>query len=245
MISEKRRARIELTAGVIFAIGALVGAITALVVAVKELRDQLPVPLGLPADWHWAWLILIALVLGLLALLFFRRSRRASSLLSRVDLFRLDPTKLELLVARDDDLERLKKRVTADNLIFLVGESGCGKSALLRAGVEKNTIFTESFLPIYIDLSALDWEEGPLRALREGFRRLLPAKDETRERLEKSSEPEALQETFEEYHRISVRPPLLLLDQFDDYQAQPRHRDRFLKDQVWRNADDITKENAF
>ena len=40
-------------------------------------------------------------------------------------------------------------------------------------------------------------------------------------------------------------PPLLLLDQFDDYQAQPRHRDRFLKDQVWRNADDIIKENNF
>jgi len=39
---------------------------------------------------------------------------------------------------------------------------------------------------------------------------------------------------------------LLLLDQFDDYQAKPQHRERFLprNTRIWQTADEIARNNA-
>ncbi len=107
--------------------------------------------------------------------------------------------------------------------------------------------FAERFLPIYIDMSVLDWENGPLRAVREGFARAVPADDPARTQLEARSAPRQYSEVFADYYRRTQRRPLLLLDQFDDYQAQPRHRERFLppETRVWRTAETTARENAF
>jgi hypothetical protein len=48
---------------------------------------------------------------------------------------------------------------------------------LLRAGIAKGDAFTQRFLPIYIDMSVLDWDVGPLREVREGFAHALPDDD--------------------------------------------------------------------
>jgi hypothetical protein len=175
-----------------------------------------------PSKWSWRepgfLLLAILLVAGLTV-----RSRRASaSRLIDPDALKLDPRSPEQLIGRREDLDRLLNAL-ANPLVFLVSESGCGKSALLRAGVAQGPAFTDRFLPIYIDMSVLDWADGPLRAVREGFSRALPADDPARATLDKQSVPTNYAQAFADYHKRMQRRPLLLLDQFDDYQAQPRH----------------------
>jgi hypothetical protein len=191
----------------------------------------------------WSVAAVVALLLAIVAV----RSRRAH--LSRLvdpDALKLDPGSPEHLVGRREDLDKLIKAL-ANPLVFLLSESGCGKTALLKAGVMQASPFTQRFLPIYIDMSTLDWEDAPLRAVREGFARALPEDDPARVRLDARAGPRQYAEVFDEYYRRTQRRPLLLLDQFDDYQAEPRHRQRFLPPdtRVWRNADSIARENAF
>jgi hypothetical protein len=190
---------------------------------------------------------LVSIVLIGLALFFSLRSRNASvSRLIDPEALKLDPQSPDQLIGRRDDLRRLLN-AASNSMVFLVGESGCGKSALLRAGVCRDEDFKKRFLPIYIDMSALDWEAGPLRALREEFSRSLPAEDAARNAISASSKAETFWSVFSEYNRRSGRRPLLLLDQFDDYQADPRHRSRFLPDdtRIWRKPADIARSNGF
>src|SRR5262249_24548561 len=93
----------------------------------------------------------------------------------------------------------------------------------------------------------LDWENGPVRAIVEGFSRALPADDPTRLKLDARSGPKIICDVFNEYSTRVRRQPLLLLDQFDDYLAKPQHRDRFLPrdSRIWRGREAIPGENSF
>src|SRR5262249_23934445 len=98
------------------------------------------------------------------------RSVNASRLLDP-EAFRLDPKSPHHLVGREEHLEKLLNVLDSNRLVFLVSESGCGKTALLRAGIARSIAVNQWALPIYVDLSVLDWERGPLRALSGGFSR--------------------------------------------------------------------------
>jgi hypothetical protein len=140
------------------------------------------------------------------------RSRKAHvSRLIDPEALKLDPQSPEQLVGRREDLDKLLKAL-ANPLVFLVSESGCGKSALLRAGVAQGPAFLRRFLPIYIDMSVFDWEDGPLRAVREGFAQALPNDDPARGKVRSTARHYA--EALGEYYRRTRRRPLLLLDQF-------------------------------
>ena len=77
--------------------------------------------------------------------------------------------------------------------------------------------------------------------------RALSVEDKTKLNLDAQSGPKKYSEAFADYYRRSQRRPLLMLDQFDDYQAQPRYRDRFFPREtgVWRTAEALAKENSF
>jgi hypothetical protein len=62
----------------------------------------------------------------------FGPATRASRLVDP-DALKLDPQSPQQLVGRREDLDKLLNAL-ANPLVFLVSESGCGKSALLRAG---------------------------------------------------------------------------------------------------------------
>ncbi len=196
--------------------------------------------------WSWPEIAVGAVAIGLLGIVTVRSRKAHVSRLVDPDALKLDPQSPEQLVGRREDLDKLLKALV-NPLVFLVSESGCGKSALLRSGVAQGPVFMERFLPIYIDMSVLDWEDGPLRAVREGFAHALPTDDSARVKLDARSTPRHYAETFGDYYRRTQRRPLLLLDQFDDYQAEPRHRERFLPPdtRVWRNANSIARENTF
>jgi hypothetical protein len=109
--------------------------------------------------WSWPEISVAAVSIVLLAIVTFRSRTIHVSRLVDPDALKLDPQSPEQLVGRREDLDKLLKAL-ANPLVFLVSESGCGKSALLRAGVAQGPVFTSRFLPIYIDLSVLDWEAG-------------------------------------------------------------------------------------
>lgn len=190
---------------------------------------------------------LFVFTVGAGVLFFYWRSRNArASWLKDPDALKLAPQSPEQLAGRGEDLRRLLN-AASNSIVFLVSESGCGKSALLSAGVAQDPAFAVRFLPIYIDMSALDWERAPLQAVREGFSGALPADDPARNSIKASSEPVSYLRAFSSYYKRTGRRPLLLLDQFDDYQADPRHRDRFIPaaTRIWRQAADIAPENKF
>jgi hypothetical protein len=201
--------------------------------------------------WAWSWpelLFTCAVVLVPSALLIRDRVAKASRWANSEPL-RLNPQSPEQLIGRSQDLDELLTALSVYPLVFLTGESGCGKSAFLRVGVQKSEIFRDRFLPIYIDMSNLDWEEDPLRILREEFSRRGgdAGLDGRGPKLDKRSGPRTYSEVLAKYCRSSGRRPLFLLDQFDDYQAQPKHRTRFLHGgtDVWRSANSIARENLF
>jgi hypothetical protein len=225
-------------------IGGFVALVVAAIAGIVAIRSEF-IKLN-PLSWSWLELAIALSAVSLLVGVALRtRSVNASRLLDP-DALRLDPRSPEQLIGRGADLEKLLNAL-ASPLVFLVSESGCGKSALLRAGVVRGPAFNERFLPIYIDMSVLDWEDQPLAAIVEGFARSLPVDDPARGKLDARSGVRAISEVFAEYSKRVHRRPLVLLDQFDDYQARPQHRDRFLPAQtrIWRTAREIAPENAF
>ncbi|NNJ84552.1 MAG: hypothetical protein HKP13_06405, partial [Gammaproteobacteria bacterium] len=68
-----------------------------------------------------------------LSLLWHGLSRK--SWLLRPEALRLDPDNPEHLRGREEDVKRLFYAVSTLPLVFLEGESGAGKSALIRAGL--------------------------------------------------------------------------------------------------------------
>jgi hypothetical protein len=238
MDPEKLSKLIQACAALLTAIGVVLTAITGFVQGWPNLFAN-------PLEWssrETVFALAVLLVVGGVFLLVRSRKARVSHLVDP-DALRLNPQSPDQLVGRADDLRKLSNAL-AQPLVFLVGESGC-ESALLRIGVEQGSEFIARFLPIYIDMSAQDWDDGPVRALREGFVRALPAEDSRRQDLDARSGPRAFREAFQACYQEYMRRPLLLLDQFDDYQA--RHRDRFLPDatNIWRRADAIAAENRF
>jgi hypothetical protein len=199
-----------------------------------------------PRNWGWLEWIIVLVVLVVPGVLVIRALRGHASRLLDPNALRLDPQSPDQLIGRAEDLQKFLKTLV-NPLVFLISESGCGKTALLRAGVEQHPDFTDRYLPIYIDMSALDWEDGPLRELRDGFARALPTDDPARSILKPQSGPSDYVSAFENYFTRSMHRPLLLLDQFDDYQAQSRLRDHFFPPQTqqWCKAEEITKQNAF
>ncbi len=199
-----------------------------------------------PAAWSYKEFILALIAI---ALVVFVAVRTRSAHLARLidpEALRLDPHAPDELVGRKKDLEKFLS-VLSNKLVFLVSESGCGKTALLQAGVVAGSEFNAKFLPIYVDMSPLDWEDGPLRELREGFLKALSADDRAKLLLDAQSGQKRYVDVFAEFYRQTQRRPLLLLDQFDDFQAQQRYRDQFLPSEtrVWRTAEAVARDNSF
>ena len=99
-------------------------------------------------------------------------------------------------------------------------------------------------------MSVLNWDTGPLRVVQQEILKineLLPKTDATPPQLDFRGGAKRYSELFKKIYETTRRRPLLLLDQFDDYQAQPRHRERFLPNttRVWQDAEAIAHQNSF
>ena len=89
-----------------------------------------------PFTWSLPELSFLSLAALLVAVLTIRSRNASTSRLLDSEALKLDPRSPEQLIGRREDLDKLLNAL-ANSLVFLVSESGCGKSALLRAGVAR------------------------------------------------------------------------------------------------------------
>ncbi len=207
--------------------------------------------LGLPA-----WTAHVAVILVVLALVgsvwrSFRGFARASRI-ERSDAFTLRPTTPEALIGRAKDLDGLLNAVKRSRLVLLDGESGCGKSALVTAGLLPRLQQVDSLLPVVIRDWGEDWARGPLTAALDALHHGVSQPD--RDRLDWTSAPDLAADTSGLVAQLDARMqrvvdtlgrrPLLIADQFDDYQAG--HRQRFLDEEAnWLSPTAVAKTNPF
>ncbi|MGZ0171531.1 MAG: nSTAND1 domain-containing NTPase [Planctomycetales bacterium] len=191
-------------------------------------------------DW-WGWSVLCAVALIYLCYIRFTRFSR----LMKVDALRIDPDKPAHLIGRADKISKLEELCRNSFLVNLVGESGAGKSALVRSGLVPSLVENEKLLPVYMDTWGQNWELGPATGLADAVWAALD--DDSRQKLELTTRPEATQlvELLGRLESDLGRTPLLIFDQFDDYQA--RHRDKFLVEQTQTvlPTSQLIKENPF
>jgi hypothetical protein len=218
---------IKVIGGVIVSIGAVGAAATGLLKPTFDL-------VGLPAQM--AQPIVIIAVVAVLAWYFLRGYRRFArqSRLQQPDKFTLIATTPESLIGRVDDLPGLLRAVMQNRIVLLDGESGCGKSALVASGVVPRLQNADGLLPVLVRDWGDDWVRGPLAAMLEALYGTLTP--DQRGRIEWAPAPDlaapALALAAELSDRLDAvgetlkRRPLLIADQFDDYQAQ--HREQFL-----------------
>lgn len=201
------------------------------------------------AQVPWLPWALTGLLLLLGAALLGRGLARKSRLLQPERLL-IDPDNPDHLRGRTDEIRRLRAAVAARPLVFLEGESGCGKSALIRSGLipalrgaGADAARDQALLPIYLDSYGEDWDQGPRERLVGAAWAALG--EERRGRLGIAAEDDLRQSLFPAqgpslFRRIRTTlglVPLLILDQFDDYQVS--QRGHFLDGGRWIGADEL------
>lgn len=191
--------------------------------------------------------VLIFALVGFALWMAARRIYRSSRLL-RPEAFELRATRPEDLIGREQDVADLAGLVADNRLVFLIGESGAGKSALVSIGLVPRLQAEGRFLPILISNYGSNWVDGPLREALFSLR--AAATLEERETFGLPNEgapaiaPDALGEILAGAAARAGRLPLLIFDQFDDYQA--RHRARFLSGRKeWITAAKLCQRNPF
>jgi hypothetical protein len=130
------------------------------------------------------------------------------------------------LKGRSQDIERLSTLWNEYQQVHLVGESGAGKSALIQAGLCPELKADTRLCPIYLDVWGQDWQEGPQTALTHALWEALSEGDRGTLGLAAPPEPKNLVVILEQCTTKLGRTPLLIFDQFADYQTHHRaHRD--------------------
>jgi hypothetical protein len=229
-------------AGWVIAATGLIGALTTLITATGNFATEIAKTssrlqeLGL---WLGVPTFLVLIGVGL----YVRFSK--SSRLLKVEALRIDPDNPDHLIGRNEKIEQLEHLCRDSFLVNLVGESGAGKSALVRSGLVPALRDDETLLPVYMDTWGQDWELGPRTGLADAVWAALG--DAARQKLEFQTrpEPDQVNEVLARLQPELGRTPLLIFDQFDDYQA--RHRDRFLVEETHTvlPTEQLLKDNPF
>jgi chaperone required for assembly of F1-ATPase len=222
----------------------VVGGIGGLFAAINGLSDSFRKAVGIFAGFSEWQLGVAALVLVAVSWWLFRLSRRRRSILLRPEALRLERANPAHLFGRREDIDQLVRLCREEPLVFLEGESGAGKSALLQAGLVPALRGHPGLLPIYVEsLVGSDWERDPRiflatalwSALDEAFREMMGLKT--------VPGASAVRAALEAVPAKLGRTPLILLDQFDDYQL--RHHERFLSRKTWLKPGKLSELNGF
>jgi hypothetical protein len=224
---------------------AVVGAVIAILAFADRAKDILePVTRLLPTAYQV--FVFPALLIAAIALILraFFLSSPVRSRLVRPEALRLQRENRDHLIGRTEEIERLIRLASGSPLLFIVGESGVGKSALLGAGLVPKLAARGALLPVYIDsLSGPDWEEDAWRLLFLALQPLLPKEQRTAAGLHLLPGPDKRKQVLESLQSATAKTPLIIIDQFDDYQA--RHWTRFQDHGSWVKAADIIAQNSF
>jgi hypothetical protein len=211
-------------------IGGSISALIAIVGGFSELFGKIGALKNLPSGV--SWLAYAGLFLVGLWLLIKWRTRH--SRLLKPDALRLDRENPQHLVGRAEDIDNLFNRCLAKQIVFLEGESGSGKSALVRSGLLPRLRDEKSILPLMLaDLWVEHWERSPSQALRAAMIKsgefasdatLKPAEGAPILPTRPLSTLDGIEQRLARLSDEQERTALIIFDQFDDYQARNRGR---------------------
>jgi hypothetical protein len=243
MFSENTQKQIQLISGIVVAIGGLAGVVTELFGKTIKAFDQFP-------PWA-AWIGYAALFLLGSWLLIKWRTRH--SRLLRPDALRLERDNIEHLVGRAEDIQNLLQQCLTKQIVFLEGESGSGKSALVQSGLMPRLKDDKSVLPLMLaDLWVDQWERGPFQALKIAMIKsgafgpnaaVKPTEGEAKPATRPLSTLVDVEQQLARLNDEEGRTALIIFDQFDDYQA--RNRERFLPNKTWIDPSTLRRDNPF
>jgi hypothetical protein len=203
-------------------------------------------------DWTF-WLIYASCITLGFSLLIKWRSRH--SRLVHPEALRLDRDNVDHLIGREDDVAALLPFIYTNPITIIEGESGCGKSALLRSGLLPKLVQDSSILPLLIVSWGNDWQRGPTLALHRALSSAIiqradltlpSAAAQTKDHLTASDtlrQLVLLETTLTTLANSYRLMPILIFDQFDDYQAL--HREQFLLNKIWLTPTQLRRENHF
>jgi len=220
----------------------IVGGIGGLFAAINGLSETVRKTVGIFSGFN-EWQLGVA-ALGLVAVSWwlFRLSRRRRSVLLRPDALRLGRDNPAHLAGRAQDIADLTRLCREQSLVFLEGESGTGKPALLQAGLVPALKGDSELLPIYVEsLVGADWERDPQRFLAAALWTVLDEAARGVLELKAAPAPDAVRDVIAAIPPKLGRMPLVILDQLDDYQT--RHRERFLPRKTWLKPDRLCDQN--
>lgn len=147
----------------------------------------------------------------------------------------------EHLIGRDADILNILKLIASERLIWLIGESGVGKSSLAKFGLAPKLETDARWVPYYIDNWGSDWDLGAVDALADAVKERFPGDTTPRSLSQDSSS--TLFSALNDFRKNRGRTPVLIFDQIDDYQS--RNRDRFIVENSFVRPDDLIAQNSF
>jgi hypothetical protein len=229
-------------------IGGALAVLTSIFTAIAQFNETLKKAidsLGPLAKLPIILWLLVAAILLIAGVLILRDALARRSRLLRPEALHLKADNPAHLKGRSEDIERLSTLCYECQQVHLVGESGSGKSALIQAGLCPALKANTRLFPIYLDVWGQDWQEGPRTALTYAFWEALSEEDRGTLGLTTLPQPENLVVMLDQCREKLGRTPLLIFDQFDDYQTH--HRARFLsaRRRTWISTDRLTEANAF
>ncbi|HMJ10918.1 MAG TPA: hypothetical protein VK524_05900, partial [Polyangiaceae bacterium] len=173
-------------------------------------------------------------------LLFGWEAFRKVSVLNRPDAIVPRNDRQNQLIGREHQVASLVELCKSSRLIFLRGMSGVGKSAVVISGLIPELKAGRDFFPIYLSTWGVDWESGPLDELS---RVTLVALRETPLQLSAAPSGAELPRILGDIRKVLGLNPVLIFDQFDEYQA--RHKRRFVNNGVWISPEWLCERNQF
>ncbi len=153
------------------------------------------------------------------------------------------------LAGRELDVTHLSRVVQSSPLVFVVGDSGVGKSTLLKLGVARRLMRVGTWLPVYLDVWGSHWRLGPEQALRDALQvaveRGLEAAQRQQLGVDGAITTENLFDVLERLRATVGRRPVLMFDQLDDYLSGHGERLVSQEDRTVLSADHLARRNPF
>lgn len=239
MFSESTQKQHLLISGILGAVGGIIGGVGTIIGAFKNITGLSP----------WATGVLCAAIF-LFGVWMLIKWRTRHSRLLKPDALRLDRDNPEHLAGRDEFIKLVLQQCLAKQIVFLEGESGSGKSALVRSGLLPKLKDDKSVLPLLLNESWVD-EWSPFRELRKALIEsgavgsgviAKSADGQLQPAARHISTPAELEQALIRLY-AEDRTPLIIFDQFDDYQA--RNRERFLPNKMWLDPAILRQTNPF
>src|SRR5262249_53659922 len=191
-----------------------------------------------PARWPIMAAFLLLCLVGLVQA-YSKRSR-----LLKPERFSLDPANPAHLKGREQDVEEILQTCFNTPAVELTGESGSGKTALVRAGLLPALQRDGRLQPFYLDSYGQEWDTGPLEGLAATVQVALDKEVRARLGFEQPVTPDNVFDLLAGFRDKVGRTPLIIFDQFDDYQAAHRKEFRTSRGN-WISPKSLAKKNRF